>query len=76
MSTKGKVVGFTLSLDITVDLDLDDLWPDGNAPENPTTDDVRELIRRDGGAHRVLNDWNLVDRFDEFFIYPLRKEKP
>lgn len=42
-------------------LTLDELWPDGDAPENPTADDVRARIRQHGGAREVLRDWNLDD---------------
>jgi hypothetical protein len=38
-----------------------DLWPDGDAPENPTLDDVIKLIQKDGGPDRVAQDWNLLD---------------
>ena len=47
-------------MDVT--LDEDELWPDGDAPENPTADDVRELIEAEGGIVQVIDDWNLASR--------------
>lgn len=52
---------FRISLRIDSELSVDELWPDGNAPEDPTTDDVRALVEEDGGIRRVLRDWNLID---------------
>ena len=50
---------FKLSYVVQCELTVDDLWPDGGAPEKPTPMHVRELIRRDGGIYEVLNEWNL-----------------
>jgi len=30
-------------------------------PENPTVKDIVELIRKCGGAKRIIEDWNLDD---------------
>ena len=45
-------------------LTIRQLWPDDNAPEKPTVDDVLQLIRDDGGPDRVLRDWNLSVRVE------------
>lgn len=52
---------FLVSITCESELDLDQLWPDGDAPENPTKRDVRQLIERSGGPVRILDDWNLWD---------------
>jgi hypothetical protein len=52
---------FNLSLNIDVTLSVDELWPDGDAPENPTVADVENLIADSGGWSRILDDWNLMD---------------
>lgn len=39
-------------------LTVDDVWPDGDAPETPTADDVLNLLERDG-LSRGIDDWNL-----------------
>ena len=36
-------------------------WPDGDAPENPTIDDVLAVIKKCGGPRRMLDDWNMYD---------------
>lgn len=40
-------------------LSVEEIWPDGDAPENPTVDDVLKVIEKYGGKMRVLSDWNL-----------------
>lgn len=37
----------------------DEVWPDGDGPENPTAEDVLDLIDKLGGAEEVIWDWNL-----------------
>lgn len=55
---------FELTVEGSVVLSADDIWPDGDAPENPTAADVAKLIQRDGGLDRVLIDWSLDDEFE------------
>jgi len=45
-------------------LEIDELWPDGDAPENPTTRDVEILIEQYGGILTVLRDWGLWEDLD------------
>jgi len=56
---KKKTFFFNIEVDDT--FELDDLWPDGDAPENPSLDDVVKLIQKDGGPDRVAEDWNLLE---------------
>jgi hypothetical protein len=51
------VFQFELSADVT--LEVEDIWPDGDAPENPTVDEVLEVIRKCGGVRTVIRDWDL-----------------
>jgi hypothetical protein len=44
--------------------DVDDLWPDGNAPEKITGDAVMDLIEKEGGLVQALEAWNLADDID------------
>lgn len=39
-------------------LTLDELWPDGDAPGNPTVEDVRALVNQ-YSLPQLLNEWNL-----------------
>ena len=50
---------FKITYEMECVLDTDQMWPDGDAPTNPTAKDVIALIRRHGGIYRVLDDWNL-----------------
>lgn len=52
---------FHFSISCDVSLEVKDIWPDGNAPENPTVDDVLAVIKKDGGARRILDDWSLLE---------------
>lgn len=50
---------FKITYTVECELTAEDLWPDGDAPEQPATVHVRSLIRECGGIYRVLDDWNL-----------------
>ena len=50
---------FQITYTVGVTLNEEELWPDDDAPKNPTTADVRKLIQKSGGIYRVLDDWNL-----------------
>lgn len=41
-------------------LDVEGVWPDGDAPENPTAEDVAAVMREYGGLHSVITGWNLI----------------
>ena len=53
---------FTVVIDGNFELDIEQVWPDGDAPENPTVEDVAAVMRKCGGRFSVLNDWNLEPR--------------
>lgn len=45
----------------TADLIVTDIWPDGDAPADPTTDDVIKAMMRSNGwatPKSVCQDWN------------------
>ena len=50
---------FEIKYEITVVLDVGELWPDGDGPQNPTSGDVIDLIHRNGGFSDIIKDWNL-----------------
>jgi hypothetical protein len=62
---------FRIMIECDVELTVAQLWPDGDAPESPTDDDVLELIEECGGVERVLGDWNL----DESLTLDVREVK-
>lgn len=59
-----KTRTFTFDITISHTFTIDELWPDGDAPENPTTRNVYDLVEQCGGLARVINDWDLVDDAD------------
>lgn len=59
---------FRITFTVDTFLGVDAIWPDGDAPENPTADDVRELIDDHGGIVRVIEDWNLANRNDDYDV--------
>lgn len=57
---------FTIHIETDMELTVDEIWPDGDAPKNPTAEDVAEAMERtnDGlrtNKRRVLDDWCLLD---------------
>ncbi|MGN6103513.1 MAG: hypothetical protein ACTHU0_00170 [Kofleriaceae bacterium] len=59
-----RPVTFTLSVYASVDLDVDDLWPGGDAPENPTAADVAKVVAECGGVRGAVADWNLENHLE------------
>ncbi len=57
-----KSFGFSISAELS--LDVEEIWPDGDWPENPTVDDVLKVIAQCGGKYRVLSDWDLANDLD------------
>lgn len=45
-------------------LGVSEIWPDGDAPENPTVDDVIAVIRKNGGVDDVLRNWNMLPQLE------------
>lgn len=60
-SEKSELV-FDVEIEKLVVLEVDEIWPDGDAPENPTTADVIEKMRKSGfPSLRACNDWSMFD---------------
>lgn len=45
----------------TFNLTEEEIWPDGDAPENPTDADVIEAMKDYGHVSTVIRDWALDD---------------
>jgi len=56
---------FRLTYTMTTDLTEAQIWPDGDAPPNPTAADVEAVIEKDGGWPKVLGNWYLDDEDGE-----------
>lgn len=39
-------------------LTVDEIWPNGDAPENPTRDDVIAQIAKEGNPRSFARNWN------------------
>jgi hypothetical protein len=53
------VFNFSINYDVTYS--VEEIWPDGDAPESPTLDDVMAVIVKCGGKRRVLEDWSMTN---------------
>jgi hypothetical protein len=60
-----RVSKFRISIDFdgVVDLDVSEVWPDGDAPARPTAAAVVAEIERTGSLHSFLRDWNIGGGF-------------
>lgn len=50
-------VTFFFEYSMEFGLGVGDIWPDGDAPENPSIEDVEALIEKDGGKSRIFRLW-------------------
>lgn len=58
--------GFTVNLVAGYYLLIEDIWPDGDAPENPTAADVKARMEESGPKIQVLRDWNMLYGLEVF----------
>lgn len=56
--------GFNISIAADVYLTIKEIWPDGDAPENPTPADVKAAMEACGSKMRTLRDWELLQDVD------------
>ena len=54
-----KKTGFMFEWSVDEWFTLAEIWPDGDAPENPTVEDVMAVIKKHGDTSAVLRDWNV-----------------
>lgn len=50
---------FSLTYEVDAVLTVEELWPDGDAPANPTEADVLALVEKCGGWRTILREWDL-----------------
>ena len=56
---------FRISFSGSFELTTNEIWPDGDEPENPTVQDVRNWMMNSGGSKSaLLRDWNLERDLD------------
>lgn len=69
---------FTLTVEVSETLTYDEIWPDGDAPENPTTDDVLRAFYGEDydiytkattcGIGYLLENWGLEPRAHDLVV--------
>lgn len=64
--------GFQFIVESDVFLTVDEVWPDGDAPANPTASDALNALRAGTRriTHHALSDWGLLDGFEVSVIDP------
>lgn len=64
---------FIFSVQFDQVLSIDEIWPDGDAPENPTADDAREVFLANTYGHigDKLIDWNIAPVADDLYVCEL-----
>ena len=59
-----KVLDTTFNISLAPEdftLTKGDIWPDGDAPENPSPGDVvAQMQKTTGSAYNVIREWNLM----------------
>lgn len=63
MATKQQ---FSVDLSVGETFLVDDIWPDGGAPDNPTVDDVRRALFYDG--EKPLTGSRLLTRLEDIGV--------
>ena len=56
--------GFNLNVEGGVYLSIEDIWPDGDAPKNPTREEVAKRLRESGSLRQIILEWNLPVSID------------
>lgn len=51
---------FYFGLDLSSSLTVAEIWPDGDAPENPTAEDVIARVQMYGSVDTFLHEWNMT----------------
>lgn len=54
---------FTIEISVCESFTIDEIWPDGDAPPDPTADDVMAVfLKNPYDVHRTCKDWGLEVR--------------
>lgn len=74
-------VMFSVGVENDFGMTVDEIWPDGDAPENPTTEDVLERMATYGSLFRLIREWSLDADLDvtvngrSLQLYKLERQK-
>lgn len=61
---------FTIEIHMEESLTVDEIWPDGDAPENPTAEDVKKVFVKghEYNIHSRCADWGFEISKDDVII--------
>jgi hypothetical protein len=59
MNPERTIVTFNVEWGGSADLSVEEVWPDGDAPKNPTSDDVVQAMLKSGSVWQLYRDWDL-----------------
>lgn len=76
MTTDAERISISIGLEAQFDLALADVWPDGDAPERPTAQDVLAVMRRSSTMRQWLHDWGFDDELEAFVMVTVPPEEP
>jgi hypothetical protein len=62
MVNKSEIISITIQTEI--DFTVDDIWPDGNAPEDFDAYDVKAALESYGSKYELLELWGLLNDLD------------
>ena len=63
---------FIITYEVNHAYSIEDIWPDGDAPENPTVADVKKVLDECGSVEQVVLDWEMIDPCAKFSVYEFR----
>lgn len=59
---------FTIEINLHHNFSIDEIWPEGDAPDDPTVEDVRALLFKEPHTHRACAAWGLEIRKEDIRI--------
>lgn len=59
---------FVIQYNMFTRLTEQEIWPDGDGPEDPSCEDVKKAIDKAGGILKVIGDWNLDEYRPEYDV--------
>jgi hypothetical protein len=60
---------FTLNVEYEVELNVSEIWPDGDAPTTPTTQDVADrMVSAAHGPVQLLHDWMIGPQYTDLYV--------
>ena len=61
---------FTITLEADSAFTIDECWPDGDAPDHPTAEQVIDRLKSHGSILSAIADWGIDDNLTVTVIAP------